>query len=89
MYFLPAMDRLDVNSRRGLCSCRKRMVATVTITVTDELRAMLDKPLCGMSCDHRTKGGTMDLIVKDKSGEVYMCRGCGRLMRLGYIGGRR
>lgn len=53
------------------------------------LWASLAKSLYGMSCDHRAKGGTMDLIDKNKSGEVYMCRCCGRIMRLGYIGGGR
>lgn len=68
------------------------------MTATDEPSFLYDphglweslaKHLYGGTCDHRTKGGTMDLIDKNESGEVYMCRYCGRLMRLGYIGGGR
>ena len=49
----------------------------------------LAKSLYSMSCDHRIEGGTLDLIDENRSGKVYMCKCCGRLMRLGYIGGGR
>lgn len=68
------------------------------MTATDEqsflcdphgLWASLAKALYNIFCDHRTKGGTLDLISKDNTGEVYLCKCCGRIIRLGYIGGGR